>query len=244
MRIKKGFTLAEILIVLMVIGVIATMTIPSLMRGVTEQQWKTGYNKAYNTISNLAAMERVSGNLSGTAGTGNATSSQRFFESMVGTLNVREYATNGVNSGTIVTTQNYHPAISYTSASTGAATNTGEDSVEFSSTAESLSWVITEDNLAYAVIQGANGTGDRCPTKQEILGDTTNTVPAACTYVVVDVNGLSAGPNILEVQNDLTSSTALQPLTGDRYYIFIGLDGATSGNKAKTVTGRITAGLK
>ena len=45
MRIKKGFTLAEILIVLMVIGVIATMTIPSLMKGVAEAQYKAAYKK-------------------------------------------------------------------------------------------------------------------------------------------------------------------------------------------------------
>ena len=45
MRIKKGFTLAEILIVLMVIGVIATMTVPSLMKGVNEATYKTAYKK-------------------------------------------------------------------------------------------------------------------------------------------------------------------------------------------------------
>ena len=42
-----GFTLAEILIVLMVIGIIATMTIPGLMKGVQEAQYKTAYKKAY-----------------------------------------------------------------------------------------------------------------------------------------------------------------------------------------------------
>ena len=47
MRIKKGFTLAEILIVLMVIGVIATMTIPSVMKGVVDAQIKTGYKRRY-----------------------------------------------------------------------------------------------------------------------------------------------------------------------------------------------------
>ena len=51
MRLKKGFTLAEILIVLMVIGVIATLTVPTMMKGVTEAQLKTSYKKAYNTIA-------------------------------------------------------------------------------------------------------------------------------------------------------------------------------------------------
>ena len=35
---RAAFTLAEILIVLMLIGVIATMTLPNLMRGVQEAQ--------------------------------------------------------------------------------------------------------------------------------------------------------------------------------------------------------------
>lgn len=241
MRIKKGFTLAEILIVLMVIGVIATMTIPSLMRGVTEQQWKTGYNKAYNTISNLAAMERVAGNLAGT----NTGAAERFFESMVGTLNVREYATNPVNSGEIVTTGQYTTGVKYKSATVGGTTEDAADDTEGTTQFDENggAWIITEDNLAYSVIAGSNAEGTkRCPTKQEILASTAQT-PPACTYVVVDVNGLSAGPNILESQN-ISANTALSPLTGDRYYIFIGLDGATSGNKATTVTGRITAGLK
>ena len=43
MRIKKGFTLAEILIVLMVIGAIATITVPSIIKGVKEAQIKTAY---------------------------------------------------------------------------------------------------------------------------------------------------------------------------------------------------------
>ena len=63
MRIKKGFTLAEILIVLMVIGIIATMTIPGLMKGVQEARFKTAYKKAYNTIVNLSAMASVNGEL-------------------------------------------------------------------------------------------------------------------------------------------------------------------------------------
>ena len=62
MRLKKGFTLAEILIVLMVIGVVATMTIPSLMRGVQDAQFKTAYKKAFNAVVNIAAMESISGN--------------------------------------------------------------------------------------------------------------------------------------------------------------------------------------
>lgn len=47
----SGFTLAEVLITLGIIGVVASMTIPILMNNIQEQQYKTAYKKAYSTIS-------------------------------------------------------------------------------------------------------------------------------------------------------------------------------------------------
>ena len=88
MRIKKGFTLAEVLIVLMVIGAIATMTIPSLMKGVTETQWKTAYKKAYNAVINLTAMERIAGSLPSTA---DATGVGLMFQSLQSNLSAKDY---------------------------------------------------------------------------------------------------------------------------------------------------------
>ena len=46
---KNGFTLAEVLITLSIIGVVATMTLPALMTNVQEQQARTGIKKAINT---------------------------------------------------------------------------------------------------------------------------------------------------------------------------------------------------
>ena len=43
---KHGFTLAEVLITLSIIGVVATMTLPALMTNTAEQQAKTGLKKA------------------------------------------------------------------------------------------------------------------------------------------------------------------------------------------------------
>ena len=47
MRFKKGFTLSEILIVLVLIGFIASMTVPGMMKNVQETQIKTGFKKGY-----------------------------------------------------------------------------------------------------------------------------------------------------------------------------------------------------
>lgn len=48
---KIGFTLAEVLITLGIIGVVASMTIPILMHSTQEQEFKTGYRKAYSVLS-------------------------------------------------------------------------------------------------------------------------------------------------------------------------------------------------
>jgi prepilin-type N-terminal cleavage/methylation domain-containing protein len=48
---KNGFTLAEVLITLAIIGVVASLTLPSLMTNTGEQQAKTAYKKLLNSLS-------------------------------------------------------------------------------------------------------------------------------------------------------------------------------------------------
>lgn len=53
---KKGFTLAEVLITLSIIGVVAALTIPAVTRKFEKQQWKTGYKEAASIILNATKM--------------------------------------------------------------------------------------------------------------------------------------------------------------------------------------------
>jgi prepilin-type N-terminal cleavage/methylation domain-containing protein len=51
MRRNLAFTLAEVLITLGIIGVVASMTIPTLMNNIADAQYKTAYKKAFSIAS-------------------------------------------------------------------------------------------------------------------------------------------------------------------------------------------------
>ena len=50
---KRAFTLAEVLITLGIIGVVAAMTMPSLISKYQKQAYVTGIKKAYSTLTNM-----------------------------------------------------------------------------------------------------------------------------------------------------------------------------------------------
>jgi prepilin-type N-terminal cleavage/methylation domain-containing protein len=53
---KTGFTLAEVLITLSIIGVVAALTIPTLTRNYEKQQWITNFKVAYNILLSATNM--------------------------------------------------------------------------------------------------------------------------------------------------------------------------------------------
>ena len=53
---KNGFTLAEVLITLAIIGVVASITLPALMGNVQEQQAVTAFRKSMNTLNEVAQL--------------------------------------------------------------------------------------------------------------------------------------------------------------------------------------------
>ena len=256
MRIKKGFTLAEILIVLMVIGIIATMTIPGLMKGVQENQLKTSYKKAYNNIVNWAAMASVAGEL---PAKGTEVNAKDVYISLARNLSVKgfipSYKPNQSQQDNLSTMVS---AVSITG-STGTATTIGNGTAtaldetakaSYSSSGDNpLAMIITEDNMAYGVYRGTGNNGT-CSTKLAINNETTPAGMAgqACFIIVVDVNGLNKTPNLYEPQmllaNGLATGTATATLTGDQYFIYLGTDGATAGNPRNSLTGRLIGDVK
>lgn len=59
----KAFTLAEVLITLGIIGVVAAITIPTLTNSINDMQYKAAYKKAYSTLSQTWLKAYSDGNL-------------------------------------------------------------------------------------------------------------------------------------------------------------------------------------
>ena len=61
---KLGFTLAEVLITLGIIGVIATLTLPSLMSNTAEREYSTALKKAVSALTEAVQMQVALENIS------------------------------------------------------------------------------------------------------------------------------------------------------------------------------------
>lgn len=59
MGIKRGFTLAEVFITLVVIGIIVAITIPSLINKTNEQETVVGVKNAYSILSQAVNMAKT-----------------------------------------------------------------------------------------------------------------------------------------------------------------------------------------
>ncbi len=98
---KKGFTLAEVLITLAIIGIVAALTIPSVVRNYQDTQLKTQFRKAYSTIQR--AFEATNYDMGGRpqcytdnngSGTHYTTECPAFYEKLTEKLKVIKYCKN------------------------------------------------------------------------------------------------------------------------------------------------------
>lgn len=56
---KKAFTLAEVLITLGIIGVVAAITIPTLIANTNNQKYRSQFKKTVSTLSQAAKMSQA-----------------------------------------------------------------------------------------------------------------------------------------------------------------------------------------
>lgn len=77
-----AFTLAEVLITLGIIGMVAAMTIPTLMNATNDQQYKVAYKKAYSDMSNALLKDISEGNLTPRTASDDAVATESEFNSL------------------------------------------------------------------------------------------------------------------------------------------------------------------
>jgi prepilin-type N-terminal cleavage/methylation domain-containing protein len=95
-KTRKGFTLAEVLVTLTIIGVIAALTIPALLQGTNQAEYKTALKKAVATLNQaivmgIAQTSTDPSNCDNCGSGGNATALAYYF---ISKLNVISQTTN------------------------------------------------------------------------------------------------------------------------------------------------------
>lgn len=73
-----GFTLAEILITLSIIGIVAAITIPLLQKSGQDKQYKVGYKKAFASASQAIALARANNNITSPCVNGSVCNNNNF----------------------------------------------------------------------------------------------------------------------------------------------------------------------
>ncbi len=88
---KSAFTLAEVLITLAIIGVVAAFTIPTLIQKYQEQAWITGTKKFYNVMSRAVQMAVLDNGLPETWDLSNP---ENMIKPLMPYLKITEYCTS------------------------------------------------------------------------------------------------------------------------------------------------------
>ena len=239
-----GFSLAEILIVMTVIGVIATLTMPQLIGGVDEAHYKAGVKKAYTTLANIVAMEKADDNLPTSA---SKEAMINFFNALNNNLEVEGYALRKTSSGAQSKSDTHkageiHTGIKWENVQYGDSS----DSVDYPSNSTDSPWIITADGMAFSVYYNSSRT---CKKKSYLNTASTSQNDLAnnsCLTITVDVNGLQRGPNQIPAQLfiGLTSGERVKKLDGDKYTFYIASDGIAKGSPVLTLMGRLLSGEK
>lgn len=164
-----GFTLAEILITLAIIGVVAAMTIPTIAQGMQEQATISAVKKAYSTLSTAFDMTKKE---NGTPDIWDlATTPSNIMDKMVPYLNIMKNC--GTGTGCFPT------GVTYRNLGTG-------DWVNFD-TYPSFYKVRLQDGTGIAaIVASTDCSGD--------VGDTVLLHNSVCGAYEVDVNGFKS-PN-------------------------------------------------
>jgi len=193
MKKNYGFTLAEVLITLGIIGVVAAMTMPTLINQTRGAQYKTAFKKALSAFSQAVTLNvalddwnfadlQATVKSDGTSASSTSTSTKTLDNLLQNRMNVVKLA--AVPSATT-------DSGNYIVSAFGTGKGTAEKDYKTAVAASTWKAVYLNDGIAFFYNTGEVGSLS--------AGDNGSTARAACTsthpcYGVIDVNG-EKGPN-------------------------------------------------
>lgn len=174
---KKAFTLAEVLITLGIIGVVAAITIPILMQNYQNQQYVVDLQKTYTTINQaligIANDYGCPGDLACTGLFDPNTSLQNFGDAVASYFKVGQNCQ--LNTG-----QGCGPSsVKINFDGSGTPSTSGDSASDFYR-------FVTLNNISIRMQSGNNNCGSSFGT---------NSMSAVCGVAYIDVNGPQKGPN-------------------------------------------------
>lgn len=101
---KLGFTLAEVLITLVIIGVIAAMTVPTLMQNTNAEEFRSGLKKAISGLNQALTLNYALEGLSAQDYNDGATLVQDVFKKRMNVIDGNATFSASVCDGTVFTT--------------------------------------------------------------------------------------------------------------------------------------------
>ena len=246
---NKAFSLAEILIATMFMGIIASLTIPSTINSLKYREHVTAYKNAFQKVKEVTSNSNITDK--------SEQGVEKFWAQLNDALPVIGYSVSGIKStGIIEKVAEVVPMNASTLAERatwshlheGSSMTIGSKTGSMVTSNQSWSpWIITENGVAFAVRSTAvhdipNSTdplhSTTCGTVSNIFHakpdsryNTTNMgAMLSCVVLLIDVNGLDKGPNTYPDYQVMTEGEAYEQIRDkDRFHIFVGLDGVSAG---------------
>ena len=180
MKNKKGFTLAEVLIVLGIIGIVAQVTLPSLVKSYQKTIYVSSLKKAYTEFNQaLIQIAADNGCVGDLACTGFFADNNWYalYDEMVKHFKVVKECRDMFSRGCLPdsVSQNYDRGGPW------PAMTSSDFGISF----------VTASGAAYGLWNAENGAN--CTKNLSVNGDTPEA--KTCAYVTMDVNGAGKGPN-------------------------------------------------
>jgi prepilin-type N-terminal cleavage/methylation domain-containing protein len=175
-KTETGFTLAEVLITLLIIGVIAGLVIPAIVQDTQDAELKVAYKKAFSDLSQVTnrIFQDNGGTLKGLCPQSNPGGDICWKNIYKPYLNIVKECSNGTNIGN---------CWSNMGGGKGAKYYDGTDYVAYTAWWGNNTGLVLNNGVVLAFTGSASG-----------LCDNNNTASSRCFHLWVDVNG-NKGPN-------------------------------------------------